>query len=245
MIFEVPHDRLMTYLPLFKDHPHYQYLKVRYHSSKGFVDDLENPKNMLLFLDEDEGEYFLAGNRKSATIKELLERIPARKAIYAPNRDWVPVLREQWDSLVENTRFIFSSNRLSLSAIQKLKKGLPIGFIVEKMTLAAAHQISFFQTYPGGAEAFIQEGIGFLVKKSDAIVSWAWTSPAYNYEIGVITEPGYQQKGLATVICAHLIEHCLKHGIRPRWDAENEISAHLALKLGFTNPQPNKYYFWE
>jgi RimJ/RimL family protein N-acetyltransferase len=200
---------------------------------------------MLLFLEEDEGEFFLAGKPTSMTIKELLERIPPRKAIYAPNSDWVPVLREQWDSLGENTRYSFSSDRLSLANIQKLKKGLPIGFIVEKMTLATAHQISFFQTYPGGAEAFIQEGIGFLGKKNDAIVSWAWTSPAHNYEIGVITEPAYQRRGLATVICAHLIEHCLKHGIRPRWDAENKISVQLALKLGFTNPQRNKYYFWK
>jgi hypothetical protein len=35
----------------------------------------------------------------------------------------------------------------------------------------------------------------------------------------------------------------LENGIEPCWDAENKNSAKLALKLGYTDPEPYSYYF--
>lgn len=42
------------------------------------------------------------------------------------------------------------------------------------------------------------------------------------------------QRGLATVVCASLLVHCLERGIQAHWGAANPQSAALAEKLGFS-----------
>ena len=58
----------------------------------------------------------------------------------------------------------------------------------------------------------------------------------------VQTRPGYKRRGLATVAAAVLIDHCLARNLTPCWDAANDISAGLALKLGFVHPAPYDVY---
>jgi predicted GNAT family acetyltransferase len=62
------------------------------------------------------------------------------------------------------------------------------------------------------------------------------------FEIEVRTENSakYRQKGLATIVSSALILHALDKGYIPHWDAANEISVKLALKLGYTDP-----FSWE
>ena len=72
----------------------------------------------------------------------------------------------------------------------------------------------------------------------------ASTSILFNYELVIITSPEYRRRSLATIACAKLNEYCLKRGISPHWDAENDESVKLALKLGFINPEPYHCYFW-
>ncbi len=48
------------------------------------------------------------------------------------------------------------------------------------------------------------------------------------------------------ISCASLIEYSLLQGLVPHWDADNEPSAKLAIKLGFSNPEKyNAYYCLE
>ncbi len=53
--------------------------------------------------------------------------------------------------------------------------------------------------------------------------------------IQVSTRARFQHQGLATLVCAAFIEHCLECGMTPEYgcDEENTNSAALALKLGF------------
>lgn len=53
--------------------------------------------------------------------------------------------------------------------------------------------------------------------------------------IQVSTRARFQGQGLATLVCAAFIEHCLESGMTPEYscEEENTASAALALKLGF------------
>ena len=47
-------------------------------------------------------------------------------------------------------------------------------------------------------------------------------------------DPIHRNKGLGTQLAVTLLEYCLENGLDPQWDAANEISVRLALKLGYT-----------
>ncbi|MHA1969870.1 MAG: GNAT family N-acetyltransferase, partial [Candidatus Hodarchaeales archaeon] len=60
----------------------------------------------------------------------------------------------------------------------------------------------------------------------------------------ILTHPDYRGRGFATVVSAKMIEYCLEREIEPHWDAANPYSVKLALKLGFTDPESYKCYYW-
>ncbi len=45
-------------------------------------------------------------------------------------------------------------------------------------------------------------------------------------------------------MCIALIEYCLKNDIEPHWEAANNTSVEMALKLGYTNPKDVYQYYW-
>ena len=64
------------------------------------------------------------------------------------------------------------------------------------------------------------------------------------FEIDVRTiDTEHRRMGLATVVSAALMIHALENGLVPHWDAANEASVGLALKLGYTNPEPWEAYY--
>lgn len=77
--------------------------------------------------------------------------------------------------------------------------------------------------------------MGYLVQDGD-VVAAACTSAlvcSKGIELNIITHPGFRNKGLATIVAARLILDCLDKGIEPHWDAANDTSKNLALKLGY------------
>ena len=52
-------------------------------------------------------------------------------------------------------------------------------------------------------------------------------------EIEIDTKPEHRRQGLAYACGARLILECLERGLYPSWDAQNRISAALAVKLGY------------
>ena len=88
---------------------------------------------------------------------------------------------------------------------------------------------------------------GFGIFDGEKIISLALAaSPMYtnHFEIHIETDPEHQKKGLAAIVCAKLIEYSLQNNLVPHWDADNEPSAKLAIKLGFSNPEKYYAYFW-
>ncbi|MHA2244336.1 MAG: GNAT family N-acetyltransferase [Candidatus Hodarchaeales archaeon] len=245
MVHEIPHENLKEFLPLFKEHIHFRnILEVVPTASfgRGFTDDLESPDIILFSC----GYYFhfLTGNYHSVKIKELLDKIPEKHEIIVPSDEWEKVLRDKWSMLVDFTRTGFSSKNLVLKNIKKLIKPLPKEFTLIKVDSGNAEKFGYLE-YPGGSEAFNNEAVGFCITEGEKLVSRAASSSLFNHEIDVFTSPKYRRKGFAINVSARLIEYCLENGIEPHWDAENELSVKLALKLGYTDPKPHKVYYWK
>lgn len=85
------------------------------------------------------------------------------------------------------------------------------------------------------AKTFAKHGLGVVVYKEGEIVAGAATYTYYNggIEIEIDTKDSERKKGLATACGAQLILNCFQKGIYPSWDAQNQISCHLAQKLGY------------
>ncbi|MFW9965387.1 MAG: GNAT family N-acetyltransferase, partial [Candidatus Sifarchaeia archaeon] len=101
-------------------------------------------------------------------------------------------------------------------------------------------------TFFGSSETFHKMGIAYSISYEGKVVSMASTYMPFTneFEIQVNTfDPRHRRKGLATVASAALILHALEHGLVPQWDAANEASMNLALKLGYTNPDPWEAYY--
>ncbi|ABX41682.1 GNAT family N-acetyltransferase [Lachnoclostridium phytofermentans] len=91
---------------------------------------------------------------------------------------------------------------------------------------------------------FLQHGIGILVMKGEEICCGASSYTAYRkgIEIEIVTEKDYRNLGLATACGAKLIQTCINEGKLPHWDAANETSVRLAMRLGYDYVGPYDTY---
>jgi len=135
-----------------------------------------------------------------------------------------------------------------------LKESLPDGYTLKELETEVLPQIDpeyavQIQMYFGTIENLVNTGIGFcILDDKDKLASYAYTPFPFldEFEIQVYTDDSleYRRKGLATVVSAALIEYGLENNLVPHWDAANNASVKLALKLGYTNPVSwNAYYY--
>ncbi len=211
---------------------------------KVYVTDIDNPEVAFLQI----GFLFLGGNNESNQVPHLIDSLPAGPQLIVPNLDWATKITETLGDKVKRTpRFGFSHETLNLEHIQTLKEKLPEEFTLEQIDLdtakttprAVVPAIPFFF---GSPEVFIERGFGYCIKHNGVVVSTAMTAmpfeKEFEIEVDTIDSPDYRRKGLATVVSAALIEHALKQNLVPIWDAANNASKSLALKLGYSGLTP-------
>ena len=184
----------------------------------------------------------LAGDHSHPDLDLLLEKVGVPLLIY-PDEAWKRVLKDKLgDKLVEHTRMTYKSGRLDLDRVRRLVKDLPEGYCLERVDLETGQNIdghlhAFSRTW-GSVENYVDKGLGYCIRYGDKVVSHAGSIFPYtdDLEIQVDTDPDFRRRGLATVVCARLIEECLLNNITPYWDAHTVVSAGLAEKLGFNDP---------
>ena len=98
----------------------------------------------------------------------------------------------------------------------------------------ALHPFSHGINYPSWA-AFQAEGSGAVVYHDGEIVAAASSFLSLNREIelDVFTKESHRGKKLATACIARMLKDCMERGLLVHWDAENDVSRHLAKKFGF------------
>ncbi|MFX0114953.1 MAG: GNAT family N-acetyltransferase [Candidatus Hodarchaeota archaeon] len=253
MILEYPVEKHEDLIPFFDEHSHLSAPILAFLKEGGgevFVDNLENPEVALLSY---KVLYILAGQSSNKAAKELLSHIPRHRLIIVPNEEWERLLRKFWGiRLVSFRRTKFSSQTLDLDHIKKLKGNLAEEYIIERINaqnIAGFDETmanDFFGVF-GGPKSFLEKGFGFCVRDGEKVISAAATGftpykNAFEMQVETINSPDYRHKGLATAVCANLIEYSLENGFDPRWDAENERSKKFALKLGYSDPVSYNVY---
>lgn len=258
MIQQIPQQQLMDYWPYFKNHRMRNPLaqNLTWSKVKGFVDDLENP-DIVMFLCQ-QWACYLAGNYKAENLNDFLVKIPENTFIYVPSQEWEISLNTQERYFEYIPRTELSAKNLSLQSIRRLINSLPKGFKMKRVDVEVAKQIltqnfsdhwvgviNFF----GSPKKFVEEGVGFCIQEGEKIISIVMGFKAsepitQSIELDIATHLDYRGRGFATAISAKLIEYYLEREIEPHWDAANPLSVKLAQKLGFTDPEPYKCYYW-
>ena len=123
---------------------------------------------------------------------------------------------------------------------------LPEGYRLTGMDEAAfeQHPFSHGENYSCWA-AFQAEGSGAVVYHGGKIVAAASSFLNVNNEVelDVSTLEDYRGKKLATACIARMLQDCMKRGIIVHWDAQNDVSRHLAEKFGFEAEQEYSVYW--
>lgn len=258
MIHQIPKSQLMEYWPYFKKHRLVNLLAQNLAWSKveGFIDELDNPEAIMFMCQQ--WACYLAGDYKSKKLEEFLAKIPERAFIYTAQDDWELRLKAHWKYFGYFPRTELSAKNLSLQDIRRLLTQLPARFKMKRVDLDVTKQILSQNLsdhwvnaidYIGGPEKFVKEGVGFCILEGNKVLSMVMgfktsVPTTQSIEIDIVTHPDYRGLGLATLVSAKLIEYCLERGIEPHWDAANQLSVKLAQKLGYTDPEPYRCYYW-
>ncbi|RPI29901.1 MAG: GNAT family N-acetyltransferase, partial [Chloroflexota bacterium] len=97
-----------------------------------------------------------------------------------------------------------------------------------------------------GVDDFLARGYGFTIPDGDDLMGVAYSSLVCSrgIEVSVYIEEKYRMKGAATALAARLVLECLRHGLRPNWDAANPESCRLAERLGYHLRESYKAYYY-
>ena len=202
---------------------------------------------------------FFSGKADENKAEEILATFPPLVAIVTEDKDWYPIIEKYFSSkegikFAQNDRMRFSSDSINLEHLDSLKKSLPEGYhlkrinkeILEKLpSLLQRHIPLFF----GSNEEFLDKGMGFCILDGEQPICMASSFiPIYDnileVEIDTEDDPKYRRKGFATIACTSLLKYCLENGISPEWDAANEASVGLAKKLGYTEKEKWKLFYF-
>ena len=146
---------------------------------------------------------------------------------------WETRIRAQYpDATVYRRTMMKPARRFILSESMEL----PEGYRLAGMDAAAfeRHPFSHGKNYACWAD-FQAEGSGAVVYHGGGIVAAASSFLSLNGEVemDVSTEESHRGKKLATACVAQMLRDCGKRGITVHWDAQNDVSRHLAEKFGF------------
>ena len=197
---------------------------------------------------------FIAGNSDSEAARELIQSIPPMNILVVPDESWSKLVHEEWgDKIKVQQRTSLSAESLDINHLRKLKESLSSEFTLQKVDLETlvSSDKKLWESIPyffDSFESFLEKGFGYCIKHGEVTVSAAYTAfpfiSDFEIQVATINSPQYRRKGLASVVSAALIEDGLFQGMIPFWDAANEVSVQLALKLGYTDPDPYEVYYW-
>lgn len=195
---------------------------------------------------------FLAGRPE----REALAWLDAAKADYlilsAPE-DWLRLTEDYPRPFRRSARYAFdSSPSVDAPALRALCRAVPEGARVLPMAEEWFRQCralpelrDLCSAFPD-MRAFAAHGVGRVAVIENRVVAgastYAWD--AASIEIEIDTLPAFRRRGLATACGAALVLACAEKGVRPHWDAANETSMRLAMRLGFGAPRPYAVIEW-
>jgi len=204
-----------------------------------FVDDIVNPT--VARLDNVHGFIYFAGDATSDCAEELMNTIENGSVLILHNEQWIQLGKKvHHDNLTKHIRFSLSTDKLNIEHLEKLSASNPENYQVQMVDAKLATKIldskvHWLLTPFKSADDFVKRGIGACIYHNGELACFASSGGVCKkgVELQLITMSKFRQKGMATLVCAKLIKECLQKNLIPLWDADNEISVHLAEKLGY------------
>ena len=196
---------------------------------------------------------YLAGDSDTSEALALVRSISPMQIIITPDDEWLQLLKQELDpNLIPQKRWKLDHNSLDMIHLQSLIQSLDPRYTIEPLnreilTNCDRNFIRIMYTFHGTIDAFLEKYTGFCVLHEGRAVSMTYPGHPFENEfeihIETIDSPEYRRKGLATAVGAKIIQDALDKGLIPHWDAANEASVSLALKLGYTNPSEYFVHF--
>ncbi|MCD4753775.1 MAG: GNAT family N-acetyltransferase [Anaerolineaceae bacterium] len=219
------------------------------------VDNLSQPNIVVLSL-SNINLSIVGGDPSHPAARDFISNLTRRSALLFADHE------ELWEGLgneihgiqfIKTTRYAFTSERLELEHIKKLRDHLPEQYSLNKIDLELVKKIiseksvfteDHFSNF-ASTDEFLKKGYGFVILDGDQVVSIATTFVVCDdgIEIQINTRKKYEGQGLGTVVGAVLIVESLERGLDPNWDAASKTSAHLAKKFGYIEEGEYPMYF--
>lgn len=208
------------------------------------VDDIEHPHVALMRY----GTFgVLAGDASHANAATLIQSIQLPCAIQPSPEGWMNLLQHMYaDKIKKIERFSFTHQFIDAAKITRIIQqhsynlhniDTATAHAMEKDDWHKYHLLNYNSPAHFAANAF---ATGITINGTLASVCSAALRCSRGIELNVITLPEYRNKGLGEAVAAATIKKAIDHKLIPHWDAANERSARLAVRLGF---QPAGSYF--
>jgi len=234
-----------------------------------FVDDVDQPRTALALTVEG---YLLAGDHEDPSANTALRRLLREKIftgqVYV-NGDWsmsLAVYPEAWAAKLpeliptheveKNERYHYLCRAVKLDWCNHVPKG----YTIHPVDQALLHSPDVIFPDPlrewvdlsatwWTEEKFLSQGVSFGVVQENTVVAWCVSDcrAGDQIDIGVITHPAHRRRGLASIVVAATVEHCLSQGFSAvGWHcaADNVASWKTAEKVGFERHREYAYYYY-
>ena len=175
---------------------------------------------------------YLDGGPEAESVAEVAARFRNRPLVCL-TKAWEERIKAQYpDAAV----FLRTMMRPACRFIIPESTEIPEGYWLTGMDRAAfeLHPFSHGENYFCW-DAFQAEGSGAVVYYGGEIVAAASSFLSLNgeVELDLSTKEAHRGKKLAAACAARMLRDCMKRGITVHWDAQNDVSRHLAEKFGF------------
>lgn len=246
-LLKVTPDANHKYRTIFEEFEHFSnYINFAFEftSYEIWVDEKDNPTLACCYTAP---AYFLWGDPENRGISPLFELFSDDCWIVPANEKWDQPLKSYFgDKLTTHQRTSFHSTTLDLAQLNGMKRKLPAGIQIEPININHINDLNgmlyqdLLQRFFSQVD-FLQQGAGFCLMEDEKIIGFAAANyPIRNKILEVYirvdynNNPIHRQKGFGTQLAVSLLEYCLENGLNPQWDAANDISVNLALRLGYT-----------
>jgi GNAT superfamily N-acetyltransferase len=186
--------------------------------------------------------WYLAGEAGHPAAGDLVACIPPGSLAMPSLPAWIGLLERRLGNRLEAMpRVSFQSDGLSVDHLDSLVADSPHRDRLQAVDADLASRLAtlpdpWFELdgYASPAD-FVARGIGFAVVDGHDVAGAAWSSLVCStaIEVSVFVDERHRRRGVATTVAARLVLESMDRGLRPNWDAANEESCRLAMKLGF------------
>lgn len=234
-----------------------------------FVDDVNRPHTALALTVEG---YLLAGEDKNQTTNDALKRLISKKIFTGEifvNGDWsmsLAVHPDRWETKLpelipsheveKSPRYHYLCKAVDFDWRGNLPEGYSVR-IVDQSVLneegvvfsESVREWMDIEEMWWTEENFLSKGISFVVLFQNEVVAWCTPDcvAGDQMDVGVFTHPDHRRKGLASIVVAATVEHCLKNGYNAvGWhcNTDNIASWKTADKVGFERNRDYVYYYY-